>query len=186
MVATFKIIPLAVPGAKVDAACAELRANTPFEVKPFAEYAVSLIATELPSLKISVMDKTARILERRLEGSGNRLLRERRVPHETKALAASIKDVMAISEQAPKFVIVFGASAVIDEADVIPQAIREAGGKHSQRRHAGRSGESDGSRAHRRNVMSSALRAAPAVPRRTVSTGFSIASWPASSRARAK
>lgn len=128
MVATFKIIPLAVPGAKVDAACAELRANSPFEVKPFAEYAVSLIATELSSLKVSVMEKTARILERRLEGSGNRLLRERRVPHETKALAASIKDVMAISEQAPKLVIVFGASAVIDEADVIPQAIREAGG----------------------------------------------------------
>ncbi|MEX2695429.1 NTP transferase domain-containing protein [Rhizobium mongolense] len=129
MVATFKIIPLAVPGAKINAARAELRATGPFQVKPFADHAVSLIATELPSLKVSVMDKTARILERRLAACGNRLLRERRVPHETKALAASIQDIMTIPEKAPKLVIVFGASAVIDAADVIPQAIREAGGR---------------------------------------------------------
>ncbi|PKA39022.1 molybdopterin-binding/glycosyltransferase family 2 protein [Rhizobium sullae] len=129
MVATFKVIPLAVPGAKIDTACAELRATAPFQVKPFADHAVSLIATELPSLKVSVMDKTARILERRLAASGNRLSRERRVPHEAKALAASIKDVMAIPEDAPKLVVVFGASAVIDAADVIPEAIRDAGGR---------------------------------------------------------
>lgn len=128
MVATFKIIPLAVPGAKVAAACDALSAAVAFEVKPFADYAVSLVATELPSLKPAVMDKTARILERRLSASGNRLQRERRVAHRRDAVAEAISDAMATAERAPKLVIVFGASAVIDEADVIPAAIRQAGG----------------------------------------------------------
>ncbi len=45
MVATFKIIPLAVSGEKLDRACEVLRATSAFEVKPFASRSVSLIAT---------------------------------------------------------------------------------------------------------------------------------------------
>jgi molybdenum cofactor cytidylyltransferase len=129
MVATFKIIPLAVPGSKVEAACDVLRAAVAFQVKPFAEYAVSLVATELPSLKPVVMDKTARILERRLAASGNRLAREQRVAHGRDAVAIAIGEAMVAAERFPKLVIVFGASAVIDEDDVIPAAIRQAGGE---------------------------------------------------------
>jgi molybdenum cofactor cytidylyltransferase len=128
MVATFKIIPLAVPGRKVEAACDALRAAVAFEVKPFAEYAVSLVATELPSLKPVVMDKTARILAHRLAASGNRLAREQRVAHRRDAVALAIGEAMA-ADRCPKLVIVFGASAVIDQDDVIPAAIRQAGGE---------------------------------------------------------
>jgi len=129
MVATFKIIPLAVPEVKVEAASAVLRGSTAFEVKPFLKHAVSLIATELPFLKTTVMDKTARILEQRLLVSGNRLMREKRVPHGRDPLAASISAVMEIEEWRPKLLIVFGASAVIDQADVVPAAIQKAGGE---------------------------------------------------------
>lgn len=129
MVATFKIIPLAVPGRKVEAACDALRAAVAFEVKPFADYAVSLVATELPSLKPAVMDKTARILAHRLATSGNRLVREQRVAHRRDAVAFAIGEAMSAADRLPKLVIVFGASAVIDEDDVIPAAIRQAGGE---------------------------------------------------------
>lgn len=129
MVATFKIIPLALPGNKVETACDALRMATAFEVKPFREHAVSLVATQLPSLKPAVMDKTARILERRLAAYGNRLEREQRVAHRHGAVATAIGQAMATSERSPKLVIVFGASAVIDEDDVIPAAIRQAGGE---------------------------------------------------------
>ncbi|MGV2068093.1 NTP transferase domain-containing protein [Agrobacterium sp. 22-226-1] len=129
MVATFKIIPLAVPGSKVEAACDTLRTAVALEVKPFSEHAVSLIATELPSLKPAVMDKTARILERRLASYGNRLEREQRVAHRHDAVAAAISQVIATSEPFPKLVIIFGASAVIDKDDVIPAAIRQAKGE---------------------------------------------------------
>jgi len=129
MVATFKIIPLAVPGNKVEAACEALRTTVAFEVKPFREYVVSLVATELPSLKPAVMDKTARILVRRLAAYGNRLEREQRVAHRQDAVAAAIDHVIATAEHCQKLIIIFGASAVIDEDDVIPAAIRQAGGE---------------------------------------------------------
>ncbi|MCD1266362.1 4-diphosphocytidyl-2C-methyl-D-erythritol kinase [Shinella sumterensis] len=129
MVATFKIIPLALPGNKVETACDALRMAAAFGVKPFREHAVSLVATQLPSLKPAVMDKMARILERRLAAYGNRLEREQRVAHRHDAVATAIGQAMATSERSPKLVIVFGASAVIDEDDVIPAAIRQAGGE---------------------------------------------------------
>ena len=129
MVATFKIIPLAVSGAKLDIACEVLRATTTFEVKPFAGRSVSLIATELPSLKPAVMDKTARVLTRRLIASGSRLVRETRVAHRVAPVAEALRHVAAEPDEAPKLLILFGASAVIDNADVIPEAIRQAGGE---------------------------------------------------------
>lgn len=129
MVATFKIIPLAVSGAKLDLACEVLRSTSAFEVKPFAGRSVSLIATELPSLKPSVMDKTARVLSRRLVASGSHLVRETRVAHHVEPVAQALLDALRLPDSAPKLVILFGASAVIDAEDVIPEAIRRAGGE---------------------------------------------------------
>ncbi|WP_431322343.1 NTP transferase domain-containing protein [Rhizobium sp. YTU87027] len=129
MVATFKIIPLAVSGAKLDIACEVLRATSAFEVKPFASRSVSLIATELPSLKPAVMDKTARVLSRRLIASGSHLVRETRVAHRAQPVAKALREVASAPDEAPKLLILFGASAVIDDEDVIPEAIRQAGGE---------------------------------------------------------
>jgi len=129
MVATFKIIPLAVSGAKVAAGVEILRRMPVFEVKPFLPHAVSLVATELPSLKASVMDKTARILSQRLQPSGSMLQREERVAHRATDVADAIRRALAAQDRLPKLLIVFGASAVIDAGDVIPEAIRLAGGE---------------------------------------------------------
>ncbi|MGV1833526.1 NTP transferase domain-containing protein [Rhizobium rhizogenes] len=128
MVATFKIIPLAVSGTKIAAGVDILRRMTAFEVKPFLPHAISLIATELPSLKISVMDKTARILSQRLQLAGSTLVREERVAHRAPAVAEAIGGALRTADRSPKLMIVFGASAVIDAGDVIPEAIRLAGG----------------------------------------------------------
>ncbi|EJK81926.1 NTP transferase domain-containing protein [Rhizobium sp. AP16] len=129
MVATFKIIPLAVSGTKIAAGVDILRRMTAFEVKPFLPHAISLIATELTSLKISVMDKTARILSQRLQLAGSTLVREERVAHRAPAVAEAIDGALRTADRSPKLMIVFGASAVIDAGDVIPEAIRLAGGE---------------------------------------------------------
>lgn len=128
MVATFKIIPLAVSGPKIAAGVDILRRMTAFEVKPFLPHAVSLVATELPSLKTSVMDKTARILSQRLKLTGSTLVREERVAHRASAVAEAIDSALRTADRSAKLIIVFGASAVIDACDVIPEAIRLAGG----------------------------------------------------------
>lgn len=129
MVATFKIIPLAVPGRRIEQAATILRRSPPFRVRPFEAHSVFLVATELPSLKAAVMDKTARVLAQRLQPSGSRLVREERVAHEALPVAAAIGAAIRTKEQRPKLIVVFGASAVIDPADVIPEAIERAGGE---------------------------------------------------------
>ncbi|OAP42559.1 4-diphosphocytidyl-2C-methyl-D-erythritol kinase [Sinorhizobium glycinis] len=124
MVATIKIIPLAVPRQFVEQAAAMLRAEPAFEVKPFVPRCAALIATELPSLKRQVMDKTRAVLAARLARSGSSLETERRVDHSEAAVAGAIAELRAAHD----LLIVFGASAVADPDDVVPAAIRRAGG----------------------------------------------------------
>lgn len=131
LVATIKIIPLAVAGASIAAATEILKQGTAFAVQPYRAHQVHLVATQLVSLKTSVMEKTARVLEARLGASGSSLVSERRVDHRAEdvgeAIRAALDDARAESDY-PPVIIVFGASAVADAEDVIPSAIRLAGG----------------------------------------------------------
>lgn len=126
LVATLKIIPLAVPAQSVEAAAEVAKTGMIFQVVAYQPRPVHLIATTLPSLRPSVMDKTRRITEQRLSAAGCRILREDRVAHTTMAVAEALK--RAVDEEPAPLIIVFGASAVCDVADVIPEAIRQAGG----------------------------------------------------------
>ena len=122
MVATIKIIPFAVTRATVEAAVV----SSAIRVAPFQPMKVGLVATELPSLKRSVMDKTRRLLDERLRPAGASVMREDRVAHDPGAVAAALRSQV---KDGAELVIVFGASAVVDGDDVIPAAIREAGGE---------------------------------------------------------
>lgn len=122
MVATVKVIPFAVPRAVLDAA----RPAAAIRVAPFRALSVGLVATTLASLKPSVMDKTRRLLDARLAPAGASVMREDRVRHDADAVAAALKDQIKIGAQ---LLIAFGASAVVDEKDVIPAAIEKAGGR---------------------------------------------------------
>lgn len=132
MVATVKIIPLAVGGAKVAEAVALLAESVAFEVKAFSPRAVTLVATELASLKVSVMDRTAKLLEQRLAPSGSRLIKEIRIPHSAERLTEVLQRLRLEEINEPAMIIIFGASAVADPDDVIPAAIRHAGGEVDQ------------------------------------------------------
>ncbi|MEO8668002.1 MAG: molybdopterin-binding/glycosyltransferase family 2 protein [Bauldia sp.] len=123
MIATVKIIPFAVPQAKLAEAVAA--AAGAIRVAAFRPLKVGLVATTLPSLKPSVMDKTRHLLEERLAPAGARLAAETRVAHDAVALAAALRDRKKAGDE---LLIVFGASAVVDDADVVPAGIIAAGG----------------------------------------------------------
>jgi molybdenum cofactor cytidylyltransferase len=125
MVATVKIIPFAVSGTAVQAA-ARYAGNPVLSVAPWKPLKVGLAATVLPGLKPSVMDKTRRILEERLKPAGASLIDEIRVPHESGRLAEALS---RLSAEGADLLIAFGASAITDDEDVIPAAIRAAGGE---------------------------------------------------------
>jgi molybdenum cofactor cytidylyltransferase len=72
------------------------------------------------------MDKTRRLLDERLRAAGASVMREERVAHDAGAVAKALTD---LTKEGAELLIAFGASAVVDADDVIPAAIRKAGGK---------------------------------------------------------
>ncbi|MFK5979060.1 MAG: molybdopterin-binding/glycosyltransferase family 2 protein [Rhizobiaceae bacterium] len=124
MVATIKIIPYGVSGAALDQTLAALGMKS-VKVLRYQALKIGVVSTQLPTLKASVMDKTIRVLEQRLLLSCSTIVREIRVPHEIDAVKTAIGEISAECD----FVILFGASAISDIGDVIPQALVGAGGK---------------------------------------------------------
>lgn len=127
MVATVKIIPFAVPTNRIKQVeqLIEKESKSILRVAPWTAKRVGLISTTLPSLKTEVIDKTTRILQGRLAPLDATIVSEVRVAHDDAKVADAIK---AMAGQALDLIVVFGASAVVDAHDVIPQGIRLSGG----------------------------------------------------------
>jgi len=123
MIATIKIIPFAAPKAAVEAVEKLLQNRTLLRVAPFVSKRAALISTTLPGDKPALLDKSRKTIEERLTAIGSTLVAERRVPHETEALATAIREVEGADP-----VLILGASAITDRRDVVPAAIEAAGG----------------------------------------------------------
>lgn len=128
MLATVKIIPFALP-RRVVAQALDLisRHGSLVRVAPFRLKRIGMVSTLLPSLKPSVIDKTLKVMAGRLAPAGAAIVSDLRVPHQTNAIADAV--CRSLSEDNAELVVIFGASAVVDEDDVIPSAIRHAGGE---------------------------------------------------------
>lgn len=125
MVATVKIIPFAVAGSVVHAAATATRSPL-VSIAPYKISRIGLVQTMTPGLLPKVLDKTARVTAGRVGAMGAALLPERRVAHETTLVASAIAQARA---DGAELVLVFGASAIADRRDVIPEAIERAGGR---------------------------------------------------------
>lgn len=123
MVATVKIIPLAVPGAILD------RADSfapPLSLAPFGRLTAGLVVSELPGLKESVIDGTIAATAARMESLGGGLLPALRAPHHEIALASALKELRSAGA---KLLLIAVASATVDRRDVGPAAIERVGGR---------------------------------------------------------
>ena len=124
MVATVKIIPFAVKADLVDRAAAIAAAKPVFAVRPYRPMKVGIVQTVLPGVKDSVLAKTVKITEARLARSGSTITAERRTAHDEAEVADALRALAGDNDM----VVMFGASAVSDPGDVLPAAIRRAGG----------------------------------------------------------
>jgi molybdenum cofactor cytidylyltransferase len=123
ILATVKIVPFAAPRRHIHAIEHLLRARQALRVAPFAEHRAALISTMLPGDRPSLLDKNRASLEERLAAIGSRIVFERRVAHETNAVAEAIREADGADP-----ILIFGASAIADRRDIIPAAIEMAGG----------------------------------------------------------
>jgi len=124
LIGTVKVIPYAVPGHLVDAAVAV--APGLMTVTPFRLRRVAVISTLLPGFAEKVLAKTLAVTRARLAPTGAEVVRAASCPHEVEPLRALLREVVG---EGAELVIVFGASAIADRRDVIPQALVEAGGE---------------------------------------------------------
>ena len=125
MIGTVKIIPYAVP-QEVLAAALAAGTDAAMAVTPYRLKKVAAISTLLPGLKPSVVAKTIGTLRERLAPADAAVVAEASPPHEAEPLAEELRRQ---AEGEAELIVVFGASAIADRADVIPSAIEAAGGR---------------------------------------------------------
>lgn len=125
MLATLKIIPFAVPGAVMDRAEALLAGETLLAVAPFRSMVVGLVLSRLPHLKDAAIRNTIEATRRRVTARGGTMLDPIETSHETAPIAGAIARLRASGAE---LLLIAGASAVTDRADVAPAAIVASGG----------------------------------------------------------
>lgn len=118
MVATIKIISYAVPGLALKKACAVAQQSIRL-ARPVMKTA-SLIITEIPG---GAGEKGRAAIEARVKALGLEMVEVRVIPHETAALAESIKQIDG------DLTLILTGSATSDAHDVGPAALRAAGGQ---------------------------------------------------------
>lgn len=123
LVATVKIIPLAVDEAVLEACMANSGAL--IRVAAYRSKTAGLIQTSLPGTKERLLDKAVDGLGRRLVNLGGALGREICCDHDEAAVAKALGEM---ADAGVDLVLVLGASATVDRRDVIPAAIVQAGG----------------------------------------------------------
>lgn len=127
LVATIKVIPLAVSGTVLAVAEALARQGGPaLTLAPFHALKVGLVVTELPGLKDSVTEKTIAATETRVTRLTGTLLPPVRCAHDEASIARALEGLMAAEAD---LLLVVGASAVVDRRDVGPMGIVRAGGE---------------------------------------------------------
>ena len=124
MVATVKIIPFAVSQSILEQVLESSKLKPMVSISPSVPFQAGLIATKLPSLKPSTMDKTRGVFQKRLEVAGSHLSEEMRVAHDVRELSSALRVMVNRADM----IVVFGASAITDRQDVIPAALEAAGG----------------------------------------------------------
>ena len=123
MIATVKIIPYAAPSAAVHAAVDGATRYCASRL-PCHKRGADLDISRRP--KVRAAGQEPRSTGSQAESLGGDIVFERRVPHETEALAAALREARRLL---PGMFFVFGASAIADRRDIIPAANIAAGGE---------------------------------------------------------
>ena len=125
MLATVKIIPFATPRDVLHKAIAIVGEHPLMHVRLFQRKHIGLIITSIPNGKTSLIAKTETSMRDRLLSLGLKLETVLVVPHAETAVQAAIAE---LQQRGSDCILVFGASAIVDRADVIPAALVAAGG----------------------------------------------------------
>ena len=98
----------------------------PVSVSPFTQKRIGLIQTKLPILRKSLLEKARKVTVNRVLLLNCNLDHEVICNHTTQDIAEALKEC---AEKKCEIVLIMGASAIADRADVIPLAIKQCQGE---------------------------------------------------------
>jgi molybdenum cofactor cytidylyltransferase len=126
LVATAKVIPLAVRGSDLEAAAGVLGTRPPaMGVRPFRSFRAALVLTELAEDDERLRARGEAVIRDRLTSLGSELVSVVTVPHAPEEVAGALRHGR---KAGCDLLLVLGASAVVDRGDVVPRAVERAGG----------------------------------------------------------
>ena len=126
VVATVKIIPLAVKRTLVDACIFAAGQGSALGLRPFQPKRAALIVTEQPGEPPRNYVAAVTSSRRRMEELGSHLGLVQRCAHDTSAVAAALRELLAAGAN---LIMISGTSVPKDRADTVPAAIVAAGGE---------------------------------------------------------
>lgn len=126
VVATVKIIPLAVGRALVAACLAQAGQGAGLRLLPFQPHRAALIVTEQPGDPQRNYVTAVNSSRRRIEDLGSHLGLVQRCAHRTEAVTAALREALAAG---CSLILIAGATVPKDRADTVPAGIVAAGGE---------------------------------------------------------
>ena len=125
MLALVKVVPFAIPAARVqDAVAIALEAGALLAIRPLQPLQVTLILSGPAAAKERLQRGFVKPVQRRVEALGCSFQEAQYCAHETAALAETLRR----AAQQADLLLVAGISAIIDRGDVVPSALERAGG----------------------------------------------------------
>lgn len=124
VVVTVKIIPYSIPQALMEQVIE--KARNCFRIRAFIPHEVALILSKNPSSNPRAMLRAIAAQEARVQALGSSLGRVAYCAHTTESVVEKLKEVY---KEGWDLILFLGASAVVDEYDIFPRAIRESGGE---------------------------------------------------------
>ena len=123
MLATVKVIPFATPRAVLENALAIIGEKPLVSVAEFKPLRVGLIITRLPMTKDSIVAKSESAIRDRITALGGKLNEVLVCDHSQLTLSQHVRLLGDVD-----LILLFGAAAIVDRADVVPAALVDAGG----------------------------------------------------------
>lgn len=126
LVALVKIIPFGIPLARVRDVESIAHDSAPIlSVRPLQQHAVGLIISGPPSARDRLTNAFHEPIRHRIESLSSTLNTVTYTDHTPVAIADAICDQLSASHD---LILITSVSAIIDDADVVPTALRRAGG----------------------------------------------------------
>jgi molybdenum cofactor cytidylyltransferase len=121
MIGTLKIIPFFVSAELVKTSLQKITPTT-FQLKPFNHKKIALILTTLPETSEKIIAKSKAVTDKRCIDLNSSLTEAIILSHHPAPLAEALKNC------GDDIILIMGATALVDFEDIIPDAIRRAGG----------------------------------------------------------